>query len=468
MYEKTFPNKRFKHTLEFLQKHIPNTQAILDLGVENPFSKIMTAYGYTVENTKGEDLDIDLSTVTSSKAEVITAFEIFEHLLSPFNVLREIKGDKLVASIPLRLWFSTAYRSKTDFLDRHYHEFEDWQFDWLLKKAGWEIKDRIKWTNPVNKIGIRPLLRSFTPRYYAIYAERISSQNESAKKKLRYAIIMPAHNEEHFLAQSLNSVINQSLLPTKIIVVNDNSTDKTEAIIDAFTDNTPFVEKLNTFSSTEHIPGSKVINAFNKGLEILRLDYDFIVKLDADIILPNHYFKTIAKIFEMRPKVGIAGGFAYEQEVSGMWKLNHPMNKDHVRGAFKAYSQDCFKAIGGLKNAMGWDTVDELLAKYHGYTIYTDNSLKTKHLRPLGKAYDTKATQLQGKAMYTMRYGFLITIIASVKMAWKQQKVKVFIDNCKGYLNAKKDKSPFLVSKKEGIFIRKLRWRNIKAKIKIN
>ena len=181
MYEKTFPDKRFKHTLEFLQKHIPNTQAILDLGVENPFSKIMTAYGYTVENTKGEDLDIDLSTVTSSKAEVITAFEIFEHLLSPFNVLREIKGDKLVASIPLRLWFSTAYRSKTDFLDRHYHEFEDWQFDWLLKKAGWEIKDRIKWTNPVNKIGIRPLLRRFTPRYYAIYAERISSQNESAK-----------------------------------------------------------------------------------------------------------------------------------------------------------------------------------------------------------------------------------------------------------------------------------------------
>ena len=174
MYENTFPNKRFKHTLEFLQKHIDSNQTILDLGVENPFSKIMKTNGYSVENTKGEDLDIDFSTIESTKTDVVTAFEIFEHLLAPFNVLREIKADKIVASIPLKLWFSPAYRSKTDKWDRHYHEFEDWQFDWLLEKAGWKIKDRAKWTNPVKKIGFRPLLRQFTPRYYIVYAERKS------------------------------------------------------------------------------------------------------------------------------------------------------------------------------------------------------------------------------------------------------------------------------------------------------
>lgn len=172
MYERTFPNKRFKHTLEFLQKHISTDQSILDLGVENPFSKIMKENGYQVENTQGEDLDLDYSAVHTTKAEVVTAFEIFEHLLAPFNILSQIKSEKLVASIPLRLWFSSAYKSKTDPWDRHYHEFEDWQFDWLLEKAGWEIKDRAKWTNPVKKIGIRPLLRSFTPRYYIVYAER--------------------------------------------------------------------------------------------------------------------------------------------------------------------------------------------------------------------------------------------------------------------------------------------------------
>ncbi|PXX23964.1 methyltransferase [Arenibacter sp. ARW7G5Y1] len=184
MYEKTFPNKRFKHTLEFLQKHISTDQPILDLGVENPFSRIMKENGYQVENTRGEDLDLDFSAALSTKAEVATAFEIFEHLLAPFNILSQIKTDKLVASIPLRLWFSSAYKSKTDPWDRHYHEFEDWQFDWLLEKAGWEIKDRAKWTNPVKKIGIRPLLRSFTPRYYIVYAERKNSL-ESDPSKIR-------------------------------------------------------------------------------------------------------------------------------------------------------------------------------------------------------------------------------------------------------------------------------------------
>ncbi|MCF8274777.1 MAG: methyltransferase [Flavobacteriaceae bacterium] len=173
MYEKSYPNKRFKHTIEFLKKHIPNTNSILDLGVENPFTKIMKSEGYQVENTRGEDLDLDTSTISSSEAGVVTAFEIFEHLLSPFTVLKSIKTNKLVASVPLRLWFSPAYRSKIDMRDRHYHEFEDWQFDWLLEKAGWKIMDRQKWTNPTKKIGIRPILRWFTPRYYIIYAERV-------------------------------------------------------------------------------------------------------------------------------------------------------------------------------------------------------------------------------------------------------------------------------------------------------
>ncbi len=172
MYEKTFPNKRFEKTLSFLERHITTQETILDLGVENPFSKIMKEQGYTVSNTKGEDLDLNFDTISNSNTDVVTAFEIFEHLIAPFNVLREIKANKLVASIPLRLWFSPAYQSKTDPWDRHYHEFEDWQFDWLLEKAGWKIIDRDKWTNPVKKIGFRPLLRSFTPRYYIVYAER--------------------------------------------------------------------------------------------------------------------------------------------------------------------------------------------------------------------------------------------------------------------------------------------------------
>ncbi|MFY8187293.1 MAG: methyltransferase [Flavobacterium sp.] len=172
MYEKIFPNKRFKITMAFLQKHISKSESILDLGVENPFSKMMKTDGFEVRNTLGEDLDIDFSTLKNEKFEVVTAFEIFEHLLNPFTILNEIKADKILISVPLRLWFSEAYQSKTDPRDRHFHEFEDWQLDWLLEKTGWEIIDRIQFTNPVKKLGIRPLLRLFTPRYYLVYAVR--------------------------------------------------------------------------------------------------------------------------------------------------------------------------------------------------------------------------------------------------------------------------------------------------------
>lgn len=173
MYEGRFPKKRYKHTLRFLNEVISNEEKILDLGVTNPFSEILRKEGFNVANTSGEDLDLETNAVKSEDIDVVTAFEIFEHLISPFNVLKEIKAKKLVASVPLKLWFASAYRSKTDEWDRHYHEFEDWQFDWLLEKAGWRIIKREKFTNPVKKIGIRPILRRITPRYYLVYAEKL-------------------------------------------------------------------------------------------------------------------------------------------------------------------------------------------------------------------------------------------------------------------------------------------------------
>lgn len=172
MYEVNYPKKRYKITLEFLKEVLPENSKILDLGIKNPFSEILKQNAYQVTNTQGEDLDENFSSVQNTDVDIVTAFEIFEHLIAPFNILKEIKADKLVASVPLRLWFAAAYRSKTDQWDRHYHEFETWQFDWLLEKSGWEIKRKMKFTNPVKKIGFRPFLRLFTPRYYLVYAER--------------------------------------------------------------------------------------------------------------------------------------------------------------------------------------------------------------------------------------------------------------------------------------------------------
>lgn len=175
MYANNSHHKRFQKTLDFLNQHIDQGASILDLGVENPLSELMKAHGHKVENTQGEDLDENQKVLVNSKAEVVTAFEILEHLLSPYQVLKSIKAQKLLVSVPLKLWFSSAYRSKTDLRDRHFHEFEDWQFDWLLEKTGWKIMASQKWINPPESFGVRSLLRYFTPRHYIVYAEKINA-----------------------------------------------------------------------------------------------------------------------------------------------------------------------------------------------------------------------------------------------------------------------------------------------------
>lgn len=173
MYENTYPSLRFEKTMAFLQRHISKDAKILDLGIRNPLSDIMHKAGYRVSNTQGEDLDDDQSALQDTSFNVVTAFEIFEHLLNPYTVLKQVQAQKIVISVPLRLWFAHAYRSKTDMRDRHYHEFEDWQLDWLLEKTGFRIVAREKWAHPVKKIGLRPLLRTITPRYYMVLAEKI-------------------------------------------------------------------------------------------------------------------------------------------------------------------------------------------------------------------------------------------------------------------------------------------------------
>ena len=281
---------------------------------------------------------------------------------------------------------------------------------------------------------------------------------------MKYYIVIPAHNEEAFIALTLQSLISQTLLPKKVVVVNDNSTDKTAEIVLAFAKENPFITLVNKTSEAIHLPGSKVIQAFHKGFETLANNYDFIVKLDADLILPDNYFARISEIFEKDSKVGMAGGFAYIEK-NGDWILENLTDKDHIRGAFKAYRKECFKQIGNLKPAMGWDTVDELLCKFYGWKVVTDTSLKVKHLKPTGANYNKTARYKQGEAFYILGYGFFITAIASAKLAMMKKKPLLFLDYIQGFWKAKKANTPLLVTEEQARFIRNYRLMKMKEKL---
>lgn len=282
---------------------------------------------------------------------------------------------------------------------------------------------------------------------------------------MKYQIIIPAHNEEQFIEQTLESLVNQTSPPKNILVVNDNSTDGTQKIIDQFCLSHPdLISSVSILSEAIHLPGSKVINAFNFGLQFVSEDYDIIVKADADLIFPTNYFETIIKHFQSDNTVGMAGGFAYIEK-NGDWILENLTDKDHIRGAFKAYRKATFKQIGGLKPAMGWDTVDELLCKFYNWKVVTNETLQVKHLKPTGANYNKTARYKQGEAFYSLGYGFLITAIASLKLAMRKKKPLLFIDYIHGFLKAKFSKKELLVTKEQARFIRNYRWKKMKEKL---
>lgn len=281
---------------------------------------------------------------------------------------------------------------------------------------------------------------------------------------MKFYLIIPAFNEEKYISLTLQSLVEQTVLPSKIVVVNDGSTDKTEEIVLEFAKKHSFITLVNTTSEAIHLPGSKVIQAFQKGINTLDENYDFIVKADADLIFPLNYFESIINHFQSDERIGMVGGFAYIEK-NGEWLLENLTDKDHIRGAFKAYRKECFKQIGGLKTAMGWDTVDELLCKFYDWKVVTDASLKVKHLKPTGANYNKTARFKQGEAFYTLGYGFWITAIASLKLAMRKRKPFLFLDYIQGFWKAKSEKKPLLVSEEQAKFIRNYRWKKMKEKL---
>jgi glycosyltransferase involved in cell wall biosynthesis len=281
---------------------------------------------------------------------------------------------------------------------------------------------------------------------------------------MKYYIVIPSYNEEVLIPLTLQSLISQTVLPSKIVVVNDNSTDKTAEVVLAFAKENPFISLVNKTSENIHLPGSKVIQAFQKGFETLDDNYDIIVKIDADLIFPPNYFETVIKHFESDPEIGMAGGFCYIDK-NGDWVLENLTDKDHIRGALKAYRKECFEQIGRLKPAMGWDTVDELLCKFYRWKVVTDESLHVKHLKPTGANYNKTARYKQGEAFYSLGYGFWITAIASAKLAMMKKKPTLFLDYIQGFWKAKWAKKPMLVNAEQAKFIRNYRLQKMKEKL---
>ena len=217
-----------------------------------------------------------------------------------------------------------------------------------------------------------------------------------------YHIITPAHNEAGFLPRVMDAIAAQTLKPAKWVIVDDRSTDDTWTLINAAARQYPFIEPLRVQGGAGRSLGGNVAHLFNAGCARIEPEANFVVKMDADVLLPPHYFATLMHRFQTQPRLGIASGKTYNFQ-QGRWVLER-IADSHVTGACKTYRMACLCEMGGLIPILGWDILDVAQARRHGWYTRSFRNLPLYHLRLTGSATGMVRANLRyGRCYYVIR-----------------------------------------------------------------
>ena len=278
---------------------------------------------------------------------------------------------------------------------------------------------------------------------------------------MKHIIITPIYNEEAFLSTFLESIVNQSLLPYELILVDDNSSDNSRKIIEKYTLKYSWIKYIYHSSADGKSQGKKVINAFNYGLKFVSIDeVDFLSKIDADLSFPSGYFEEVANSFANNEKLGITGGVIEELQ-DGVW-TKIPQASYHIRGALKSYRKTCFEQMEGLMPVLGWDGLDEMKALYYGWKTQIIN-IGIKHFRPASKDYDrVKLSRDLGVANYKNGASPFLAIVRSVVKIKQKPYFRVGIAFIQGYLYAYKSRCSKNVDANLARFINKFHMQRLK------
>lgn len=230
---------------------------------------------------------------------------------------------------------------------------------------------------------------------------------------IEYVIVTPARNEEAFIERTIESVAAQTIPPARWILVDDGSTDGTRRLMEEGARRYPWIRTVARPDRGDRRAGGGVMEAFYAGFNLLDgQGWDYLVKLDGDVTFDAHYFEKCFAHFAAEPKLGVASGSVCAQ-VNGTLCLEAKGDPPfHVRGASKIYRRKCWQAIGGLIQATGWDTVDELKANMLGWTTRTFPDIQLIHHRPTGAAYGAWSNWLKnGRANYMTGYHPLFMLV---------------------------------------------------------
>ncbi len=228
--------------------------------------------------------------------------------------------------------------------------------------------------------------------------------------RLTYVLITAARNEDAFIEQTIKSVLTQNIHPLKWIIVSDGSTDRTDEIVQNYTDKFPWIELVRMPQRTErHFAGKAY--AFNTGYESVRkLNYDVIGNLDADITFAEGYMDFLLSKFAENSDLGVTGTPFREDSQQYDYRFT---SLEHVSGACQLFRRECFEEIGGYKplKAGGVDLTAVLTARMKGWQTRTFTEMTCEHHRKMGTATRSK---LKGK----YKHGYL-DYLMGVNLLWQ-------------------------------------------------
>lgn len=232
----------------------------------------------------------------------------------------------------------------------------------------------------------------------------------------RYVVITPVRDEEANLPQTLQSMMGQTVRPTEWVIVNDGSTDKTAQILDEAAARNPWIHPVHRANRGFRKSGGGVMEAFFDGYRALGFrEFDYLVKLDGDLVFEPDYFEQCFKKFEEEPRLGVGGGVIYNRMPDGSEKFELGGPAFHVRGATKIYRRACWDDMGGLWPATGWDTLDEVKANMKGWSTRNFPDVRLVQLRVTGGA-DGRWGDLvkNGRANYISGYHPVFMLVKCV------------------------------------------------------
>lgn len=241
---------------------------------------------------------------------------------------------------------------------------------------------------------------------------------------MQLLIITPFKNEANSILKTMDSIVKQTMHPVKWLLVDDGSDDESPRMVQEYQAKYPFIHyHRREGASAQRATGNNVVDVFNAGLalaEQLKLDWDLVGKMDADLVIDrDDYLEFIVRKFDEFPKLGIASGVIYTLSDTGK-KIYESPYRWHTQGQTKFYRRATLEAMGGLKPFKGWDGIDNILARGNGYITEKFFEQEILHLYPtqtrMAEGGFKKGLKREATEYRNMGYPFYMYFFKTLKL----------------------------------------------------